>query len=278
MLTEYVQLHNNFFTYEELSPHKADLDYPLHIHPEIELMLISDINGQWYIGDKISKFSGTTMVLIGGNTPHKWEFDEFGEIAKIEYLKFKDFTLASLFQEEQLIHLRELFTLSNRGVLFEKEEDKYQVQQLLTKMVNCEGFRQTICFFEIMDHLSKFSPRCICQSPFFSYKNQELSRVDKAIEFITKNYQQEIKLEEVAHMFNLSKSGFCSMIKKNTGKTFSYFVAEIRVLEAKSLLLASDKKINEICYETGFQNVSYFNRCFKEITTYSPNEYRNKYL
>lgn len=277
MLTEHVQLHNNFFTYEELSPFKEDLHYPLHIHPEIELMLINDTTGQWYIGDRISKFNRTTMVLIGGNTPHKWEFGELGKNAKIEYLKFKDFTLSNLFQEEQLIRLKALFGLSNRGVIFEKKEEISIIQQLLAKMVNYEGFRQTICFFEIMEHLSRFDRRCICKNPFFSYKNQELSRVDKAIEFITQTYQQEIKLEKVAQMFNLSKSGFCSMIKKNTGKTFSQLVSEIRVLEAKNLLLTSDKKINEICYETGFQNVSYFNRCFKEITNYSPIMYRNKY-
>jgi len=75
---------------------------------------------------------------------------------------------------------------------------------------------------------------------------------------------------------NLTESAFYKFIKKNTNKTFTEIVNEFRINHATKLLVSTDKNISTICYESGFHNMSYFNRCFKSKIGINPLKYRNQ--
>jgi AraC-like DNA-binding protein len=63
-----------------------------------------------------------------------------------------------------------------------------------------------------------------------------------------------------------------------TGRTFTHFVNEYRLLHASKLLAETEKSITDVCFESGFNNFSHFNKQFKEYAGKSPSAYRTEVL
>jgi len=93
-------------------------------------------------------------------------------------------------------------------------------------------------------------------------------------EYIRENYKKPLVLEEVSAYFKLNKCYFCSVLKKELGKTFSQLVNEIRIEKSKELLLENRLSILDIALAVGFNNQNYFNMAFKKITGMTPLTYR----
>lgn len=97
-----------------------------------------------------------------------------------------------------------------------------------------------------------------------------------AIKFINDNYDHDMSVEEVAKEFMLSQSYFSYLFKSITSRTFTEYVNGIRISKAMELLRKTDKRVLDICYETGFKNVNHFNRLFRQQTGVSPLNYRKR--
>ncbi|MEJ0055678.1 MAG: AraC family transcriptional regulator [Bacteroidota bacterium] len=95
----------------------------------------------------------------------------------------------------------------------------------------------------------------------------------KIYEHILGNFKEEIRLETVAELAGMNISSFCRFFKKTTNKTFSHYLNEVRVGYACRLLMEHKYNISETCYECGFNNISNFNRQFKNIVKMPPSEY-----
>lgn len=91
--------------------------------------------------------------------------------------------------------------------------------------------------------------------------------------YIYTHYEQEVSLQEVARMAGMSKETFCMYFKKRTLKTFTDFVNELRI--HKSIRLARERgmSISEAAYASGFSNLSFYHRKFKEIMNTTPGKY-----
>ena len=98
-------------------------------------------------------------------------------------------------------------------------------------------------------------------------------------DFTLENAYQNITLDDVASVANMTKNAFCKYFKKRTNKTFVSFLIELRVENACKLLSTDkDLSINDIAFKSGFNNISNFNRQFKMIKHMSPNKFRKTYL
>jgi AraC-like DNA-binding protein len=91
---------------------------------------------------------------------------------------------------------------------------------------------------------------------------------------VRKHFTETIQLEDISAIANMTVPSFCRYFKRVTGKTFTEFVNEFRIVHACKLLSEERHTISEVCYESGFNNFSHFNRLFKEKTGQSPNAYR----
>ena len=98
------------------------------------------------------------------------------------------------------------------------------------------------------------------------------------IQFILKNYKNDIYIEEIASKLNMSIASFSRYFKHHTHKTFSNYVTEIRISHACRLMMDSHYNISEICYMSGFENQSNFYRHFKKFTGVIPKEYKARFL
>ena len=85
-------------------------------------------------------------------------------------------------------------------------------------------------------------------------------------------------MNALAEIVNMSPSGFCKFFKKHTRKTFSHVLNEMRIGHACKLILEEELPITRVCYQSGYNSMSHFNRQFKHITGSTPLKYRKRFL
>ncbi|WP_461615074.1 helix-turn-helix domain-containing protein [Clostridium sp. Marseille-QA1073] len=117
-------------------------------------------------------------------------------------------------------------------------------------------------------------------SPYIKQK-QAISKipyslhVKKALDYIDARYNESITLEDISDYLKINRCYFCSIIKKETGKTFSQLLNEIRIEKSKELLLQENSSILDVALSVGFNNQNYYNMTFKKLTNMTPLEFRN---
>ena len=95
-----------------------------------------------------------------------------------------------------------------------------------------------------------------------------------ACDYINKNFENKIMISEVADMVGMANSSFCHFFKKRTGKSFVDYLNDVRIGHASLQLIETTKTISEVCYNSGFNNVSNFNRFFKAKKGLTPTDFR----
>ena len=103
-------------------------------------------------------------------------------------------------------------------------------------------------------------------------------RTQKVIDYISNNYTKDISLDDLAEVAFMTTNSFCRFFKSRTGKTAFQFIREFRINKACQMLINGEKSIADICYDTGFNSFSSFNRIFKNLKNISASEYKSKYM
>ncbi len=255
-----------------------------HYHPELELVVVLKSEGTCFVGDSIEKFEVNDIVLIGENLPHMWLNDDdyfqknSNQIAKAIAIHFKkDYLGMEFFKTPEMIHLLELFERARYGLKF-LDVPKDIIDEI-QEMIELEGFEKTITFLQILNKLSKHKKTKKLSSQGFlnSFNATKSDTQDKIQAFIFKNFNKTISLEEVAQIAHMNTSAFSRYFKRVNKKPFSRYLSEIRIGYACKLLLENKFNIASICYESGFNNISNFNRQFKLIMNCTPSQYLKKH-
>ena len=257
-------------------PHLYD---HLHQHPEIQLTFIKESNGTLVAGDYVGPFHAGDVFVIGGNQPHVFRNDE-----KFFKKRSKAVAITIFFDEktfgenfwllEEMKTLQQFLKNSSGGFSITGRKKKLLAEKLVS-IVNAKGIDRLIIFLEILKELGSKKEMQPLSKPIIqrNIKTYDGSRLNKVIEFTFKEFQRTITLKEVSTLANLTPEAFCKYFKTRTRKTYVNFLNEIRINHA-CRLLAEDRTISDICYESGFTNLSNFNRIFKKIKQASPNEWR----
>lgn len=257
------------------------LNYPFHHHPFFEINYVINGTGKRIVGQNITEFKNCDLSLIAPNLPH-----QFLDVESVKSEKFHSIIIQfhpKIFGEEfikktEIVSLNSLLQKAKRGITFGATTIK-KVDSKLKRLLHSTEFMSVLLFLEILHDLA--------QSIDFNYlseidweanisgKGKELT--DRVFQYIFDHFTEEISLEQVAGVAGISKSAFSHFFKKRTGKTYSLFINELRISHSIKLLNNTEKSIAEICFESGFNNLSYFNRVFKNNQKLSPKEYRRKY-
>ena len=107
-----------------------------------------------------------------------------------------------------------------------------------------------------------------------SYTIAKSRRIEKVNEYIKQNLYQKIQLKDVADLVNMSESAFSHFFKKRTNSSFSDYITDLRLGHAARLLIETERSISEVCFDSGFNNVSNFNRTFKKKLGFTPSMFR----
>jgi AraC-like DNA-binding protein len=262
------------------------MDYPLHYHPEFEIIFVEKSYGIRLMGNHIGNFSDGDLMFISPNLPHVWKNDnDFYQDNKnlfvdVYVIHFREDALKEgFFDLPEFEHFKKLFLAGQQGMLI-KGADKQKIVELIKNVYGSSGFDRLVFFLKTLDTIAKTDDYELLSNQGFtnSLSNADSERINKVMNFLMNNYNREIELDEIASLVNLNKSSFCRYFKYRTHKTCSQFLNEIRVAHACKLLVNSNKTISEICYEIGYNNISHFNRQFKLITGLTAGAYVKKYL
>lgn len=251
-----------------------------HYHPELELVVIIKSTGTCFIGDSIEKFDENDIVLMGKNLPHKWlNDDEYflknSELtAKAVAVHFDEDFLGEIFNRApEMKPIKDLIERASRGIRFVDVE-----ASLKNKIINLNQnavFDRTINFMQILYELATHTNYKLLSSIVYESPsgNAIENNLDKMYNYIFDNFREDLSSKNVADYINMNHSSFSRFFNRIQRKTFTKYLNEIRVGFACKLLLEAKKDITTICYESGYNNISNFNRHFKEIKGMSPTDF-----
>ncbi|KIA86739.1 AraC family transcriptional regulator [Flavobacterium sp. AED] len=251
--------------------------YYWHFHPEFELTFIVAPNGTRRVGNHVSDFEGSDLVFIGSNIPHlNFDYGIKTEYEKVVLQIKEDFFKNDFITTPELASIYQLFENSKKVVSFHGDI-KGKVGKRLQKihlLSHFEQFIEVLSLFQILATSNEMT--LLHDKPFENlYNNKEQLRLKVVYKFIENNYQRAVSIEEIAKLTHLSKAAFCRYFKKMTRLTFTEFLNQYRIEQAKRLL-QSDKNVTETCYECGFESLSYFNRIFKKVVGENPIQFKKR--
>jgi len=262
---------------------KDSFTYPLHKHEVLELNFIENGNGaKRIVGDSIEILDKYDLVLIGAGLEHGWEqynckMKEVHEIM----IQFPSNLLSnSLLQKNQMTSLRRLMENAKRGVSFGQKGCKNMKEKILEIMNTQAGFYRVLKLYEILYELSLQTDQNVLASDSFAHTridDSDSRRVRKVKEYIEREYKNDVSLPTLASLAGMTPTSFSRFFKVRTGKSLSDYIIDIRLGHASRHLADSKMSIIEICYDSGFNNVSNFNRIFKKKKGCTPSTFRENY-
>lgn len=257
-----------------------------HFHPEFQLFLVIKGTGTRFIGDHVSPFDDGDLVFTGPNLPHLWQsdhdyFKENNELITEGVVIYfpENFLGKDLLHKNEMYKIKQLFLKAQRGMeLCGKTAE--QMKELMHRMLQVTDFDRVLTLLNLLHIMANTSEYKTLASEGYSnsMKETETDRMNRVHTYVMKNFREKISLDEVAAIANMSPSSFSRYFKIHANKTFSDFLMEIRIGYSCKLLANQKMSVSQICYDSGFNTLSNFNRQFKVVTHYSPLEYRKKYV
>ncbi len=259
-------------------------DAPFHYHPELELTFIESSKGKRFVGRQVSDFAAGDLVLLGENVPHSWINTEGvqteTELAKSVVIQFKtDFLGTSFLDIPEIVAIQYLFQKAQSGILI-KGKTRDVIADKMSFATATNAFQKLLQLLDILQTIA-ISNETELIDPQFSTTTLspiDTERFQKVYAFIIANYTQDIDLETIAAVAHLTPTAFCRYFKKMTRKTLVEVVTEFRIKHACQLLTSTEKSVSDICFESGFGNISFFNKQFKNALGHSPLAYRKMFM
>ena len=281
VLTEITQL-SDLDCFYIAERHKTEFTYPLHRHREFELNFIEHGAGvRRIVGDSIETVGEYDLALIGAeNLEHVWENGtcQSPDIREITIQFSPDFLGDKILEKNQFDSIRKMLKAADHGLSFPLDSIMRVYHYLDTLASEQDHFQQFLKFMSILNELSKGEYKILASSSFaHSSRNQESRRVTKVKQYINDHYAEDLRLDNMAALVGMSPSAFSRFFKMRTGKSLSDYILDIRLGYAARMLVDSTKNISEICYESGFNNLSNFNRIFKSKRGSTPRDFRALY-
>lgn len=257
----------------------AKFDYACHFHSEFEINLVINGLGQRIVGDSVEDFSGTDLAIIGPNIPHRWTKTGESMMTHVVTIQFPKETLDYRILSKKVFHpIRQLCNNAFRGIVF-SGATRSVLEKKIMELPCKHGIESALGFFDILHTMATAQ-----EFRFLLDDNREANtairesrsrRINYAISYIQDHFAENVTLAHIADNIGMSESAFSHFFKKRTNRNFIDYLNDIRIGHASKLLYETTQTISEICYASGFNNISNFNRIFKRKKGYTPSEYRN---
>lgn len=266
------------FTYQKFDEKKNDKNNAWHYHPEIELVFVNGGTGKRQIGSHISFYTEGDLILIGANLPHCGFTDRItgNKSETVVHMK-QDFLGNDFFNIPEMKKIQTLFETAKSGIAFHGKT-KRKIGDKIEVLEYQSDFQRLLSILNILNELGNSQEFKLLNAEGFSIEAEvkDNDRINIVFNHVKNNFTEEISLEKMADMVSMTVPSFCRYFKKITNKTFTQFVNEYRLVHASKLLAEKPMSITEVCFESGFNNFSHFNKSFKTFTGQNPSEYRNQ--
>lgn len=261
-------------------------DNPWHYHPELELIYCIKGKGTNFVGNAIHSIEEGEVLLFGSNLPHTRQRDRlFYELNHQEspesiVIQFKvDFLGEYFFRIQEFAHIGELFSNALRGIKFYGNI----LERIAEKLIAMKQMDRTNRILELLSLLDMLSIskefEFINSIDYLSEAHEKYAqKINRVYEYTIQHFRKPIELNEIAKLTNLSTSAFCRYFRARTRKSYFQYLTEVRIGYACRLLSEYEYTIGQVAYESGFNNLSHFNKQFKKIMHIAPRAYQYKRL
>lgn len=261
---------------------KDSFTFPVHRHAEYEINFVQNCAGaRRIVGDSTEQVGEYDLCIVGHGVEHGWEQYECksNQIREITIQFPVDIFGNEMLRRTQMQSVKTLLENAAKGVAYPMTSIM-RVYHLIEELLNAKSsFHQMMKLIEILHEMSEDPDGRLLSSSMRAGKHATVSnaRLRKAQEYIAANYRNEIRLNDLADMAGMSPSSFSRFFKLRTGRSLSDYIIGIRLDVASRELVSTKTPIAEICFSSGFNNVSNFNRIFKKNKGYTPKEFREIY-
>jgi len=251
--------------------------YYWHFHPEYEIVFVTGASGTRHIGDHISRYEGSDLVLIGPYIPHlNFDYGVRTHCEQVVVQMKEDFMGKDFMMLPEMKKCRQLFEDARTAIAF-TGETKRRVGEMLMLLADADPFQRMMQLLQIFGELASSGEfENLEARPLENLSDfKEQQRMQRIHRYVEDHYQLQPDTHTAASLVNLSTAAFCRYFKKSTHLTFTDYVNKYRINQAKKLMLMH-KNVTEACFDTGFENLSHFNRTFKKFAGENPSAFRKK--
>lgn len=256
---------------------------PYHHHPEYELTLIVQGTGKRYVGSNLAAYGPGDLVLLGPHVPHCWKTEPGPPGEKNAVSVVVQFTHNFLgdafFSKAELQPVAHLLQRSANGLHFLGGTQARLQPRLLEIGQEADPLRRLLLVLGSLRQLAASAEYRVLDPnpPLGALGPAERGRFHRVMTYLVEQFREEITLAQAAGVAGLTPNAFCKYFKALTRKTFLETVLDYRLQYATQQLIGTDKPVAEICYDSGFGDVSYFNKAFKARLRHSPLQYRKAF-
>ena len=250
----------------------------LHVQPTWELSLILCGEGVRIIGDMCEPFREGDLVLVPPEVPHCWQFSHGEKFVENITVVFS----SDLFRNASAVfpELEEVFSslaVQKVAIAFSGNLQK-KLTEILLRMPAMSEALQVVSLLQMLVEITECNEKRIVGKK--NVETESAFRLRQIKTFIACNYKRGITIEDIARFVGMNRSALCTFFKRQTGKTIVFHLNRVRFDVACHLLRTTSLTIQQVCYESGFQDVPHFCRMFKRTFGQTPTAYRknNKHV
>jgi len=255
-----------------------------HYHNTFEISFITEGSGKRIVADSIEDFQPGDLVFIGQDLPHVWIADKeqrtpSNRTLEMVFLQFTSNVLSPpMLALPEFRNLKRALEFSERGIHI-VGQTLNEVSEIMLQLPYLKSFDRMLHFFKMMDIIGKSESNIPLASE--EYLNKRFrsgnNRIAAIHEYLMNNYREEVNLKRLAGLVNMAEGSLCRFFKVNMGKTVFEYLNQLRIEFACKLLMDQNLSVLEVCLDSGFNNLSHFNKQFRKVTGVTPTEYRKKY-
>lgn len=253
-------------------------EVPWHQHIEYELILFTEGEGVSFIGNYVGEFKTGDIFFLGSNLPHTFQKADKELITSAVVVQFRgDFWGAEFLQLPECRMLLQLFETSLKGLKI-TGQTREQLNPMIKELEYASGFQRMILLCNCLQLIAaqqEFTMVSTQEVTAFKARNKE--RIDKIFQYTIESFQEPVTLTGIAKHAGMSVPAFCNYFKKSTKKTYVDFLNEVRIGYACKQLIDTQKNIESICYESGFNTLANFNKQFQKVKSMTPSKYRKSF-
>ncbi|UFH54142.1 helix-turn-helix domain-containing protein [Spirosoma sp. KNUC1025] len=249
-----------------------------HYHPEYEIVFLPAGEGQRRIGTNVSRYEAGELVFIGPNLPHlNYSYGKLGDHEEIVVQMREDFMGEPFLQKPELKIVRRLFDRAHTGLIF-GDDTKQKIGPLLRQMPTQMPFERFLTLLHILQQLAEApdAQPLHTDGVRFDLNPKEQERINRICQYVEQHYAEPVDIHVVADLASMTVPAFCRYFKRMTRQTYTDFVNEYRVNQARRML-HSARTVADVSFAVGFNNLSHFNKTFRTITGQTPTTYRKAF-
>lgn len=255
-----------------------------HYHNNYEISFITEGTGKRIVADSMEEFQPGDLVFLGSNLPHVWIADKEQRLLSERTLEmvFLQFNSNIFFPQllglPEFRNIKKALELSERGIQI-VGQTLNEVSEIMLQLPYLNGFDRMNYFFRLMNIIGESSSNIQLASEEYMRKRFTTGnrRIGLLHDYLMNHYREDIDLGNLAELVHMAEGSLCRFFKQHVGTSIFEYLNKIKVEFACKLLMDPEISILDVCLDSGFNNISHFNKQFRKNTGVTPSDYRKRY-